>query len=341
MAKRRLSKQQSARVRHTQNERQRRAAQRAESVEEQLSAGELGAERFGLVRAHYGATLAIEDMQDKSVVRCHQRANLPPLVTGDRVTWRPGADMGVVVAADARRSLLSRPDMRGNLRPVAANIDQILIVFSVSPATPVALVDRYLVAAALSGIEPILVLNKSDLLSPEDPYRRYLEEYAALGYRTLMLSALSPLDDTLVPLLRDRVSIFVGQSGVGKSSLVNQLLGDDAIAVQTVSDATGKGRHTTTTASLYHMEKGGDLIDSPGIREFGLWHVPASDVAAGFPEFQPYLGQCRFRDCTHRREPGCALQSAVAAGDVLARRLDSYHTILDSLSEVSGYNRFS
>lgn len=347
MAKLQLSKRQSARIRHTQNERQRRAEQRAEQVEAQLVAGELGAERPGRVLAHYGATLDIEDTSSPAndgsatVHRCHQRANLPPLVTGDEVTWCPGPDQtGVVVACADRRSLLSRPDLRGNLRPVAANIDQILVVFSVSPATPLALIDRYLVAAALSDIEPVLVLNKADLLEADDPYHQYLTEYQALGYRTLLLSALAPLETTLVPVLQSRVSIVVGQSGVGKSSLVNQLFGDTDIPVQTVSEATGKGRHTTTTAQLYHLPSGGDLIDSPGIREFGLWHVPPEDVVAGFPEFQALLGQCRFRDCKHRNEPGCALRAAVASGEVLARRLESYHTILASLDEVSGYHRF-
>lgn len=342
MSKRNLTKQQLARIRHTQSERKRRSERRETAADDALAAGELGPGQEGRVLAHFGVTLDIESHSDGQVYRCHQRANLPPLVTGDEVSWCAGPDLtGVVVAHAERRSLLSRPDMRGNLRPVAANIDQILIVFSVSPATPVTLIDRYLVAAALSGIEPVLVLNKADLLTVDDPYRQYLQEYQSMGFRTRVLSALEPLGETLVPDLQGRTSIFVGQSGVGKSSLVNKLLGDTDIQVQTVSEATGKGRHTTTTARLYPLPAGGNLIDSPGIREFGLWHVPPEQVIAGFPELQALLGYCRFRDCRHRNEPGCALQTAVAAGTVLARRLESYHTILDSLAEVSGYNRFS
>ncbi|MEX1057092.1 MAG: small ribosomal subunit biogenesis GTPase RsgA [Natronospirillum sp.] len=342
MSKRHLSKQQLARIRHTQSERQRRSERREDAAEDALAAGELGPEQDGRVLAHFGVTLDIEGAADGQVYRCHQRANLPSLVTGDDVSWCAGPDRtGVVVAHGKRRSLLSRPDVRGNLRPVAANIDQILIVFSVSPATPVTLVDRYLVAAALSDIEPVLVLNKADLLTSDDPYRAYLQEYQAMGFRTRLLSALEPLQETLIPELQGSTSIFVGQSGVGKSSLVNQLLADADIHTQTVSEATGKGRHTTTTARLYPIPAGGDLIDSPGIREFGLWHVPADQVIAGFPELQALLGQCRFRDCQHRNEPGCALQAAVASGNVLSRRLDSYHSIIDSLSEVGGYHRFS
>ncbi|MFC3852122.1 small ribosomal subunit biogenesis GTPase RsgA [Salinispirillum marinum] len=342
MAKRRLTKQQEARIRHTQRERHRRAERKANLVETQLAEGQLGSEQPGVVQAHYGATLAIERPEDGQVFRCYQRANLPALVTGDRVTWCAGQDdTGVVVACEDRRSLLVRPDLRGQLRPVAANIDQIMIVFSSIPATPLALLDRYLVAAALSNIEPVLVLNKSDLLTVDDPYRTYLADYAALGYRTLLLSAKAPLTDTLVPELRAKTTAFVGQSGVGKSSLIAQLLGDqEDIVVGEISEATGKGRHTTTTAMLYHMPQGGDLIDSPGIREFGLWHVPEDQVMQGFPDLQAYNGQCKFRDCSHRDDPGCALQAAIARGDVLARRLDSYHAILASLAEVSGYRRY-
>lgn len=340
MAKRNLSRRQLARIRHTQHERERRSERRGAEIETALEQGQLGAERRGRVRAHYGITLDIEDADAGNVVRCHQRANLPPLVTGDWVTWCPGPDdTGVVVAQQARHSLLSRPDLRGNLRPVAANIDQIMVVFAVSPATPMALVDRYLVAAALSDIEPVLLLNKADLLAPDDVYHRYLEEYEALGYRTLKLSALQPLEQSLGPQLQQRTTVFVGQSGVGKSSLVNQLLGE-SITVQEVSAATGKGRHTTTRAQLYHLPAGGELIDSPGIREFGLWHIDPEEVVAGFPEFVPHLGQCRFRDCRHREEPGCALRAAVESGEVLARRLKSYHNILASLSELNPHQRY-
>lgn len=341
MAKRKLTKQQQARIRHTQSERLRRTERKSSQAEKQLEEGAVGPEQAGVVQAHYGATLAIECPADGLVYRCYQRANLPALVTGDRVTWCAGKEQtGVVVACEDRRSLLVRPDMRGQLRPVAANIDQIMIVFSSLPATPLALLDRYLVAAALSNIEPVLVLNKSDLLTRDDPYRTFLAEYEALGYRTLLLSAKEPLQETLVPELREKTTVFVGQSGVGKSSLIRQLLGDEQIVIGDISDATGKGKHTTTTAMLYHMPQGGDLIDSPGIREFGLWHVPADQVMQGFPDLFAYNGLCKFRDCKHQDDPGCAIQAAIEEGAVMGRRLDSYHSILASLAEVSGYRRY-
>src|SRR5690606_3228646 len=196
--------------------------------------------------------------------------------------------------------------------------------------------DRYLVAAEQAGLEPLLVLNKADLLEQGEyaELRAWLDDYAALGYRTLCLSADSGAGlDALRQELKGHVNVFVGQSGVGKSSLINALLPDADLRVGALSEMTGKGTHTTTTARLFHFPDGGDLIDSPGIREFGLTHISHDDLLEGFIEFRPFLGHCRFRDCQHLHEPGCALLAAVTSGAISAGRMNSYRHILASLQD--------
>ncbi|MBC7199824.1 MAG: small ribosomal subunit biogenesis GTPase RsgA [Pseudomonas balearica] len=340
MAKRQLNRRQSWRIEKIQEERAARAARRESRAQEELEGGELGAEQVGLVTAHFGVQVEVEaqDGDDAGqVFRCHLRANLPTLVTGDRVVWRPGNQgIGVIVAQLPRHSELCRPDMRGQLKPVAANVDQIIVVFAPIPEPHANLIDRYLIAAEHAGIAPLLLLNKADLI--DEGNRAALESllgvYRQLDYPLLEVSA---HDGAGMSALRERldgrISVFVGQSGVGKSSLVNSLLPDVDTRVGALSEQTGKGTHTTTTARLFHFPGGGDLIDSPGIREFGLGHVSRADVEAGFIEFRDLLGTCRFRDCRHDREPGCALLKALDDGRIQPQRMASYRHILSSLPE--------
>ncbi|RUR57195.1 small ribosomal subunit biogenesis GTPase RsgA [Vreelandella populi] len=337
MSKRKLSRQQQWRVDKVQAERASRAEKRDVRDAEKLAAGEYGAEQPGRVMAHFGRTLEVRNAEG-TPVRCHLRANLEGMVTGDRVIWRAGQEgSGVVVAREERDSVLKRPDARGQLKPVAANIDQILIVFAVEPAPHPNLIDRYLVAAEATGIAPVLVLNKIDLL-PEDggELGKLLERYRALGYPVVRTTTAN--EEGLEPLrqqLESRTSVFVGQSGVGKSSLIDLLLPDESLRIGALSEDSRKGTHTTTTARLYTMNRDevtdGELIDSPGIREFGLVHLTEQEVTDGFIEFRPFIGYCRFRDCRHREEPGCALLEAVETGKIHPERFASYRRILDSL----------
>jgi ribosome biogenesis GTPase len=340
MSKRKLTRQQRWRIEKIQAERTKRASRHDVDDDAALGAGEYGPEREGRVIAHFGRSLDVAASEDGTHTRCHLRANLESLVTGDRVIWRLGEEgSGVVVARRERENVLERPDARGLLKPVAANIDQILIAFAVEPAPHANLIDRYLVAAEATGITPVLVLNKIDLL-PDDggELKALLDRYEALGYP--VVEATTQRQDGLDALharLTERTSVFVGQSGVGKSSLIDRLLPDEALRIGALSEDSRKGTHTTTTARLYRLpssvaDDGGELIDSPGIREFGLGHLSEDEVTQGFIEFRDHLGHCRFRDCRHRQEPGCALLAAVERGDIDAARFDSYRRILASLS---------
>lgn len=341
MSTRKLSRRQRWRIEKVQQERLARAERKAARLGEGLEDATLGPEQAGTLIAHYGAYARVED-EAGSQHRCLIRQNLGPLVTGDRVVWQAARNGdGVVVAVAPRASLLARPDPDGRMKPVAANIDQIFIVVAPRPGIQLALIDRYLLAAETTGITPVILVNKIDLL--DAPARaeleQCLEEFHRLGYATLYASTREHHGlDALHARLRGHTSIFVGQSGVGKSSLINALLPAAEARTGELSETTGLGRHTTTTSQLYRLpdddddgDSGGAIIDSPGIREFGLWAISPEQAFDGFPEFRPLRGLCRFRNCRHRQEPGCALQDAAAQGQISPRRLESYHRIVDSL----------
>ena len=290
----------------------------------------------GRIIAHFGKRIVIEDAQGQEH-RCSARRNLPPLVCGDEINWHyPDPKSCIIHELRPRRSLLARPDARGKQKIIAANIDQILIVCAPLPELNEGLLDRYLVAAALTEIKPVIVLNKTDLLDKKQRlhYQERLSIYQQLGYPIIYTSAHEDeAFNQLSERLREQTSILVGQSGVGKSSLLNRLLPEVNARIGEVSDATGKGRHTTTTARLYHLPDSGALIDSPGIREFGLWNVSPKQLAQGFPEFVERKDECRFRDCQHRNEPGCAILEDVENEKISTSRHASYLRILASLEE--------
>jgi ribosome biogenesis GTPase len=261
---------------------------------------------------------------------CVTRGKKGGIACGDRVRFRStGDDSAVIEATLPRTNLLYRSDpFRSKL--LAANVDQVFIVTAASPTPSLELLNRCLVAAEAAGIPARIVVNKADLPETAALVER-LRPYAALGYPLLALSAKADVEPVRA-LLAERVSILVGASGVGKSTLVNALVPEAEIVTQEISEVLDSGKHTTTHTRLYHLPGGGALIDSPGMQEFGLSHLAPADLQAAFPEFRALAGQCRFYNCQHLKEPSCAVLAAVEDGRLLKDRWRTYRALLEENS---------
>ena len=345
MSKRNLNRRQKWRIEKVQAEKTARAERKEKEFTQLHPSGSLGDEQRGLAIAHYGLLIDIEVLEGAEqgqIHRCHVRANLDSLVTGDLVVWRASPEKsGVIEARLKRNSLLQRPDNYGRLKPVAANIDRIIIVVATEPTPYANLIDRYIVAAETLDIRPTLLFNKSDLI--DDGNRQAIDSlcqsYQSLGYEVLKTSAyeLEQSGSTQVDWLKNYTSVFVGQSGVGKSSLIRSILGDQSIKVGPLSGQLRKGTHTTATAKLFHLPGGGQIVDSPGIRKFGLWHIDEQELIEGFVEFRDLIGHCRFGDCKHDEEPHCAIMEAFNEGKISPARMDSYRRIRATLNDKETY----
>jgi len=282
------------------------------------------------VIAHLGRTLAVETTAG-ALLLCHSRRRIIDVAVGDRVQVETtGPESGVVTAVLPRSTALLRPARGGRTRTVAANIERLWVVLAVAPEPDFLLVDQILAVSENRGIAAGLLLNKTDLAADRTQLDIELSHYAAASYPVLEVSAHGRAGlDELQHRLRATCSMLAGQSGVGKSSLTNALIPDRSLRVNELSAKSGLGRHTTTTATLYHLPGGGDLIDSPGVTVFGLAQMSGRDVAHGFREFREFIGRCRFNDCRHLDDKGCAVQAAVAAGQLSSTRHARYRRLLE------------
>lgn len=281
----------------------------------------------GRVVAAYGQRLLVEDAQGARYPAFVARRGLR-VVCGDRVRWLSGdTEDRAVVEQLPRETELRRPDSRGRSEVLAANVTQLVVVCAPTPAPDPFIIDRYLAAAEVMGAAAAIVMNKSDLGAALPA--GLAEEYATLGYPVLHASAVAGSGlEALGQQLHSRRSLLVGQSGVGKSSLLNALVPGIEAETATISTATGEGRHRTTATTLHRLSCGGELLDSPGVRDF----APALDdprlAAAGFREIVAAADACRFANCRHMREPGCAVKAGVEDGRISARRYESYRRLL-------------
>ena len=317
-----LTRRQKWRIEKVQSEkisRANNASIKAESIIEK------GTEELqGLVITRYGQRQLVES-NNGDLFQATGRQNIGLSVAGDRVLFQKvEGDEGVVTAVYPRKTELKRQD-----RLIAANIDQLWLVVAIEPHYQFELIDRYLIMAENSNLPINIIVNKIELSIDDNQLSNDFSHYIDLGYDVHFLSVKNKTNlEKLKQSLVDRSHIFLGQSGVGKSSLINSLIPDLDLRVNEISTKSKLGKHTTTNTTIYHIPSGGDLIDSPGIREFQLDDLTEKQIVNGFREFTSLIGKCRFRNCQHINEPNCAIKKAVESGNINSSRYESYLNIL-------------
>lgn len=272
----------------------------------------------------------VESIDCSLQILCAIRPDIESLVVGDRVLWQEEA---VVEAVLPRTTVLSRPDRYGQIKLMAANISQMIIVVAPKPEPADLLIDSYLVAGELIGLKVSMVFNKLDI-DEQQLCVDYQKQYQHLCHQFITNQKNDPNLLGLQMLLQDEISIFVGQSGVGKSSLIQLLLPDLAtqIATSPLSVIHEFGQHTTSNAHYFHLLYSGAIIDSPGVRSFGLSKASKEDILWGFKEFRPFIGQCKFRDCNHVTAPHCAILSALKSDKISEKRYENYVKMVNQYS---------
>ena len=313
-----LTRRQKWRIEKIQAERIARANRAADNSDDtELDDGDA---QTGLVITRYGQRLLVE-AESGELLQCTGRRNIELSVAGDQVIYQTTDNgEGVVTALLARENSLVRSQ-----KLIAANIDELWLVVAIEPHYQFELIDRYLVVAENANLPINIVVNKIELSSDIDKVKRDFSMYESAGYNVSYLSVNEKINIAeFKSQLNDKTHIFLGQSGVGKSSLINELIPDLNLRVNEISTKSKLGKHTTTNTTLYHIPSGGDLIDSPGIREFKLDELTDKEILSGFKEFKPFIGQCKFRNCAHIKEPKCAIKTAVENGDIHPLRYANY-----------------
>lgn len=298
----------------------------------------LGDLQSGIVISRYGEQADVAD-EKRQVHRLYLRQNLGSCVSGDRVVFRlDHQGNGVVEAIEPRSSELTRPTAHAGVKTIVANVEQIFIVIAPLPDYSSLILDRYLVACELANIQAFIVLNKTDLLNQtqQQYFDQQLAIYRNVGYTCFTANCKQGFGiDHLLKQMTGKENILVGQSGVGKTSLINQLLPDVEALTGQVSENSRLGTHTTTASRLYFLPESGCIIDSPGVREFGLSHIEPEQLFDGFVEFRPYLGGCKFRNCKHLNEKGCALLKSAQDKNISVQRLENYQKIYQQITSSS------
>lgn len=292
-------------------------------------------EMLGTIVAAHGRHYLAE--VDGKMLQCVTRGKKTNVAVGDIVHLKKTSeDQAVIEKIQERKTLLYRSDQYKS-KLLAANLTRLFIVVATEPSFTDDLVSRALVAAEAAGIEAHLILNKIDMEEQLARARERVSVYTNMGYPLHELSAKAHPEHavaTLMPLLEGQSSILIGQSGMGKSSLINLLVPDADIAVREISEALDTGKHTTTFTRLYHLPNGGSIIDSPGFQEFGLYHLTEGMLERAFVDFAPYLGGCKFYNCHHLAEPQCAVLQAVGDGKIAAMRHELYAQLVHESSQV-------
>jgi ribosome biogenesis GTPase len=330
----------------------RQVAKNRKQVKQLSKTANLGELKNGLIIGRFGNQADVLEIANEKIFRCFLRQHLGAPVPGDRVSFRleipqeqnsespkstnfTSKEKGVIESIEERETLLERPSRHKGVKPIVANVNMIFVVVAPLPDFSSILLDRYLVATKNANIETVIVINKCDL--KDEIFQQLIEEklkvYSKIGYPIIKVSAVLNLGkNELLDYAKDKSSILVGQSGVGKSSIINWLFPNEQLAVKEISSNSRLGQHTTTASRIYQFKENSKsyLIDSPGIREYGLWHLSNEQVASGYIEFEKYIGSCKFRDCQHTNEPGCEIILAVKEKKIEDARWKNYVKIINN-----------
>jgi ribosome biogenesis GTPase / thiamine phosphate phosphatase len=285
----------------------------------------------GRVVADFGREFLVE-LADRRQVVCSRKGRRQDAACGDFVELKlTGGGQGSILKVGTRRNLLFRSD-EWREKALAANVDQVVILLAPRPAFSEAFLNLSLVACEAARIPVVIALNKSDL--PEHPAAlASLRTYVRVGYTVISMSAKSDIS-RLLPQLEGKLTLLVGQSGMGKSKTVNALVMNEVARVGELSASLGSGTQTTTFSRLYRMDRETAIIDTPGFQSFGLFHLTEDQIGEAMREFRPYLGRCKFNDCAHRNEPGCAVMDAATRGEITAERLSFYQVLIEQHREL-------